>query len=267
MEKRYSIRMRSSKAEEHISGAEMIVAEDKLDKSTMQLLHRARNHSHGQAEEINITIEKLAETEFECLKSLPITTINVSDYQVGRKEANYLLKQLGLEEELITTAIKLLSAGPSPDKNNMRGAVLLNLETGERLEPDQYSGVRATKMDYQTETKAKLKELLNEHNLNQTHLPEALALATKVVNHNRIKAELCLSDDPNYQAGYIASQEFGYCRFPYLKPEATPLGGRIFFVEPRSETEEIIDYLTEKAVLIDKLNNNLSFLPTLEPVK
>lgn len=257
MSKKYSVRMRASKKGRHISGAEKIVSEQSLEDNVQQLLMRAREHSQGQAEEINIAIEQLDAAEFKQLQSLPITTINVNDYQTGRKEANYLLSNLGLESKIVDQAIDLLAAGPNPDGENMRGAVLLDIETGCRLEANKYRGVRATKMDYQAEIREELRKLLSTYNLNQTHLPEALVLATKVVNHPTVAAELCVSDDPHYQAGYIASQEFGYCRFPYLKPKSNPVGGRIFFIKPDSNQEELMNYLEEQVVVVSKLNKQV----------
>jgi 6-carboxyhexanoate--CoA ligase len=254
MEELYSLRMRASKQGEHISGAEKIISEQELNSNMQQLVTRAREHSQGQAGEINITIEQLDQSELKQLRSLAITTIDVADYQAGRRKAKSLLQRLDLKTDIVDKAINLLATGPSPSGANMRGSVLLDIETGSRLEPDQSRGIRATKMDYQAKIRDRLSSLLVEHGLNQSHLPEALAVATKVVSHPQIVAELCISDDPDYQAGYVASSEFGYCRFPYLKPAAKDLGGRIFFVDFNIDLEEVIDYLEEAPVLIDQLN-------------
>ena len=259
MKNLYSLRMRSSKKGKHISGAEKIIGEKEINSNLKELVTRAREHSQGQAQKINITIEDLAESKVNYLSSLAIKTIEVENYQQGRKEAKELLTKIGIESQIIEQAVNLLISGPSPSGGNMRGAVLLDIETAQRLEEDHYRGLRATKMDYQATTKESLIKLLQEYNLNQSHLPEALALATKVVNHQAIIAELCLSDDTNYQAGYVASKEFGYCRFPYLKPQGQGLGGRVFFIKATADLKALKRYLEEDVVLIDQLPTEIKF--------
>ena len=80
----------------------------------------------------------------------------------------------------------------------MRGAIILDVNSLERLEPDLKSGVRVTYMDYK-----KIK-ILKEYKM---HFNEALVLATKVANAPGIVGELCISDDPNYTIGYVATKK------------------------------------------------------------
>ena len=80
---------------------------------------------------------------------------------------------------------------------------------------------------------------------------EALVLATKVVSHPNILAELCISDDPEYVTGYIASREFGYVRVTRLKEPGSPMGGRIFlFRGDEKDREDCIRYLQQQKVLV-----------------
>lgn len=85
----------------------------------------------------------------------------------------------------------------------------------------------------------------------KNHFSEALALATKVVNAPGILAELCISDDPNYIIGYVASKEDGYIRISKLKEKGSDKGARIFLYDGDiDKLEETINYLEKKKVLI-----------------
>ena len=66
----YSIKMRASRSPlhrnygqdkeyilEHISGAERIILEEKIDEVSMFLLHRARSHEKGIPDFINLKIQ------------------------------------------------------------------------------------------------------------------------------------------------------------------------------------------------------------------
>ncbi|MBM7622561.1 6-carboxyhexanoate--CoA ligase [Sporohalobacter salinus] len=260
----FSLRMRAAQGGKHqqggrhISGAERIITEDKLEANINSLINRAREHSQGSADYINLTLEVLERANIEKISSLPITTITVDSYQVGRREAKELLMKLEIKEQVIKQAQHLLATGANPAGDNMRGAIVMDLDTGERLEPDYYRGLRASKMDYTREVKDRLINLLSQNNLNQSHLPEALALATKVVSYLDIVAELCWSDDSNYTAGYVASKKFGYCRFPALKPSGLDKGGRVFFVRLSTCLEKLVTYLEEKPVLISRLDERIT---------
>ena len=48
---------------------------------------------------------------------------------------------------------------------------------------------------------------------------EALMLASKAASWPDVIAEVCISDDPDYTTGYIASKELGYLRIPNIKRE------------------------------------------------
>jgi 6-carboxyhexanoate--CoA ligase len=77
---------------------------------------------------------------------------------------------------------------------------------------------------------------------------DALALATKNALCG-VVAEICISDDPDYTVGYIASPRLGYIRISPIKDKNLPLGGRIYFVE-RESLEKIIHCLRKKPILI-----------------
>ena len=125
----------------------------------------------------------------------------------------------------------------------MRGAMLYDIATGNRLEPDCARGVRATYMDVRHSS---------EVDGQKNHFNEAIVLATKVANAPGMVAELCISDDPYYVTGYVASNELGYVRIMKMKEMGDENGGRIFLFDSRkARAEECVGYLQQKKVLVE----------------
>ena len=124
----------------------------------------------------------------------------------------------------------------------MRGAMLLDVDTMKRLEPDGKRGIRATYMDMLDD---------GDDRSQKNHFKEALVLATKVASHPNIVGEICISDDPDYVTGYFASREMGYVRITKLKEMGCPDGGRIFLFRGREEeAQECIRYLEHQKMLV-----------------
>lgn len=238
--KRYSIKMRASNKEAgHISGAEKIISEEELERYCCRLLSRALRHSRGNPDFINLKIEAVREEEILHLPALTVTTIETSDAEEGKRVILDCLQKIGLKRgEAILDFWK--------HSFSMRGAMLLDADTLVRLEPDRERGIRATYMDMETADSARQSACENKN-----HFNEALVLATKVVNHPNIVAELCISDDPDYVTGYIASRELGYVRITTLKEMGSPEGGRIFLFRGDSQArEDCIRYLQQQKVLV-----------------
>lgn len=238
---RYSIKMRASKEalgeRQHISGAEKIVTEEALETYCARLLKRALNHSKGKPDFINLKIEAIEESQLQYLEALPVTKVETKTVAEGKAVVRTYLEKLQLEhvDEILAMWEKSYA---------MRGAMILNVDTLERMEPDQARGVRATYMDAITNEDA-------EMCLNKNHFNEALVLATKVANHPNIVGELCISDDPDYVTGYIASKAFGYVRITTLKPFGSSQGGRIFLFKGNgSDLEDCMHYLEKQKVLV-----------------
>lgn len=204
----YSIKMRSSKCDNHISGAENIVDEHDLEEAVGLLVKRALSHSKGKADFINIKIEELGKEEIEYIDPLPVTTVEVSNHTEGLECAKIVLTNLGIDLNTSLQIIDLIK-----DTKNMRGAMILDINNLKRLEEDKNRGIRATYMDFEG---SKLNHLSKDIKFN-SHFIEALALASKVANSPNIVGEICYSDDPNYTAGYVASKKYGYIRFTHLK--------------------------------------------------
>lgn len=242
----YSVKMRASKyidgKETHISGAENIVKEDILEEISKSLIKRALNHDKGKSESINIKIEKLNEEDLTYIDSLKVQTVKVKNSIEGLKACNKLLTLIGIDEEKANLIINMLT-----EIKDMRGAILLDINTLERLEPDKERGVRATFMDLEYST---FSESI-KHTKKSTHFIEALVLASKVISCPYIIGEICYSDDPNYTAGYIASKNFGYVRFTHMKELGNPFGGRIFLYNSKKENiNNCIDYIENKKIIV-----------------
>ncbi len=112
-------------------------------------------------------------------------------------------------------ALNLLSNGAAPLGLNMRGAMIIDAVSGERLEPDHERGIRASRFDWTDEALDTMTKKLAAIGLTHFRTHEALALATKVAHAPGIIAELCWSDDPDYTAGYVASLKLVMFAFRY----------------------------------------------------
>ena len=224
------------KREQHISGAERIVNRDSVEAVCTAMVRRAMTHSKGDPDFINVKIEKVHESDIQILKALPVTRVDVETWQEGLEKAFGVVGDaaVGIREKLPEL---LRETFP------MRGAMLYDIATGERLEPDHERGVRATYMD-----------ALHSSEVDgcKNHFNEAIVLATKVANAPGMVAEFCVSDDPNYVTGYVASKELGYVRIMKMKEMGDENGGRIFLFDSRkASAEECIEYLQKKKVLVE----------------
>jgi 6-carboxyhexanoate--CoA ligase len=158
-----------------------------------------------------------------------------------------------VSSEAAALAMETIANGAGPDGRPMRGAMLVDACTGERLEPDRDRGVRVSRMDLAPAAEKELREGLGVLGLDNVHVREALVLAGKVMLAPSIVAELCWSDDPDYTAGYVAAPGLGYSRFPHLKPVGEERGGRAFFIVPGADLAALIRFLEQSPVLFDRL--------------
>lgn len=247
----YSIRMRASTGENHISGAERISCAGSIDDIVTNLLARARSKGI-LPNNITINIESLQNLPVRFVAALDVLTVTVPDMHAGRTAAARTLTNLGVSEQAVTRAITLLGRGASPSGKTMRGSIIMDARSGERLEPDQERGVRASRFDYADHASSQVDERLTALGLTHYRIREALALATKVVHAPGVIAELCWSDDPDYTAGYVASLRQGYVRFPHLKKWGDQKGGRVIFADPaKLVLDALIEYLQGDPVIIN----------------
>ena len=237
----YSLKMRASKhtanGDEHVSGAEKILYREELPDNMSALLERALHHAKGRADFINLKIESIQPQEIETIDALPVSSVPVETPAQGQQTILSYLAQLGI------------SNGPAimerfQDTYAMRGAMLLNVDTLERMEPDPARGIRATYMDAAHTSPRPVSQGKN-------HFQEAIILASKVVHAPHILGEICMSDDPDYVTGYVAAKSIGYVRISRLKEMGCPDGGRIFlFRGSRKDAAETIRYLEHQRVIV-----------------
>ena len=241
----YSIRMRSAKNSNHVSGAEGIYEKGDIGTIVKEYTQRALIHEKGGADEIRLTVEEL-KAALKKISSLPLCTVNTRNAEAAVKTAQKVLTSVGISERAIEEAFRALKLGIT-----MRGAILMDIE-GVRLEPDLLRGVRVTRMGLTKTASADLSRKLGRLGLNNNTVKEALVLASKVHGYRMVLGELCISDDPNYTTGYIATRTHGYIRLPRIKKRGTPYGGRVFFITG-GEVMDLIKYLQQTPVIINEI--------------
>lgn len=231
----YSIKMRASKNNRHISGAERIIPAAAVPEAVNQLTDRALHHALGQADFVNLKIEAVEDKELLHLPALPVSSSPAASIEESFTLMHKMLQQLNISNPAVL--IELLR-----NTRPMRGAILYDIATGSRLEADHERGIRVTYMD------AAQSMLSNSKN----HFREALVLATKVVHTPGMVAEICISDDPDYVTGYLASKQHGYVRLSPLKAVGDRHGGRIFiFDSSKANPQTAIDFLEKQKILVD----------------
>ncbi|MGE5172327.1 MAG: 6-carboxyhexanoate--CoA ligase [Betaproteobacteria bacterium] len=246
----YNVRMSASKGGRHISGAERIVAADKIDVVLRDLTARAMLRG-AEPDQIRLAVESLKGHPLRMLTALDVVTVDVPDAQSGRSMAIRVLQRMGIADNAANSAVNYLASGAAMSGGNMRGAIIMDALDAERLEPDRERGVRASRFDWSEDASRRINDNLAAVGLTHFRTREALALATKVAHAPGMVAELCWSDEPDYTAGYVASLKTGYVRFPFLKEKGDTKGGRVFFVDRGSlDLNALTRYLQTEAVLI-----------------
>ncbi len=231
--KMYGVKMRASLGGAHLSGAERIVSARRVVSTLAALARRALGHERGVPDSINLKVE--AQCDILRIKALPVITETVADEAAGWARVGEILSDAGIKR---TNEICELFRETYP----MRGAMLLDADTLERLEPDRKRGIRATNMDSDPSSPADRKN----------HFAEALTLASKVLSAPGIVGEVCMSDDPSYVTGYVATKDC-YHRISVMKKVGEPVGGRIFLYRgPREAVAETIRYLERQAVVVER---------------
>ena len=240
----YSIRMRALKGDKHISGAEGIFEGSEISKISNSYIKRALNHSRGMPDKIVITIEKIKQKP-EKISLLPVTTLKCSSPDEAKKITIRTLSGLGISKSVINNGLEILKS-----KKTMRGASLMLIESGRRAEPDTERGVRVSRLGIEKSAEKRLAQRLSRIGINTATVKEALILASKVASCPYVIAEVCISDDPDYTTGYIASKESGYLRIPNIKNYGEINGGRVFFIKEGADMSSLVDYLERKPVIL-----------------
>lgn len=237
----FSVKMRATKNAKHISGAEKIITKSDLHSTIANMTTRALDHDLGTADFINLKIEALPAQDIRYLPALPVSSHRGTSMTKSFAVMEQKLQELGINDA--QPLINMLQTC-----HNMRGAILYDIRTGQRTEPDPQRGVRVTYMD----------SCLNTTGLaHKNHFCEALVLATKVAHAPGMLAEICISDDPDYTTGYLASLQHGYVRLNPLKTKGSAYGGRIFIFDSSiAPAEKVISYLEEEKVLVTGMDSS-----------
>jgi 6-carboxyhexanoate--CoA ligase len=246
----YSVRMRASAHGRHLSGAERIVPASAAGEAAAALTQRAMLCPGGPATEVHCSLERIDPARLRTGRLPDISTYQVDSWRAGRRAAKRLLVQAGVSADVAGRAVDVLAKGAGPGGKVMRGAVIMDAATGERLESDPARGVRVSRMDLSAELRPQLERALAAAGLAHPRVLEALVLAGKVLQGPGMVAELCWSDDPAYATGYVADPRAGYQRITAMKPAGDLYGGRVFFVNrAKVSLTALFDYLESQAVM------------------
>lgn len=244
----YNVRMRASEGgahEEggkHISGGEKLSSHEQLQENIQFLVDKAFSHSRGTPDFFQLKVEEIHEP-ISFTPPLQHELHNVSSIPEGRDLTTKILIQCGIAPHVIEKSFEYLQ-----QHFHVRGTIIIDSETGKRIDPYVDRGVRISSFDWHDASYKKWRKRTG-HQYN-SRMKEALALATKVCSHEKTVAEVCWSDDPDYVTGYVASRTFGYQRISPLKQHGDERGGRILFVKDIEEITTLIHYLEKVPIWI-----------------
>ncbi len=229
----------------HLSGAERLVPETRVEGVVQEMLARAQGRS---PDSIQITCERVPASVCCFIPCLPVYSAITSGPDEAAQFAAELLADAGVEAGVARDALAALRMGLGAGGSSLRGASLWDRQTGARLEKDPKRGVRTSRFDY-SEAGA-VRDALGAAGLTHFRTREALAVATKTLWAG-VAAELCWSDEPDYLTGYVATPRAGYVRLPGFKPHGAR-GGRIFFVDTgQIDLEACVRRLEREYALIE----------------
>lgn len=261
----WSIRMRASKSvkrgalsvknkktklsEIHISGAEGLYGFGEIDDISRDYFLRAMNHAKGMPDKIVITVEKIKRRPI-LAPLLPVSTARCISPEEAGRIIRRLLSDSGISKKAIGNGTRVVKSGAA-----MHGASLIRAESGIRAEPDRKRGVRVSRLGIERDGERGLSRKLARDDINTATVKEAITLASKVASCKGVVAELCVSDDPDYTTGYVASRDLGYVRITNIKRRGSLSGGRVFFVEEKANVTDIIEYLERTPVIVHWLES------------
>lgn len=120
----YSIKMRASKNNSHVSGAERIIKQSAIAGTIGQLAERALHHGLGRADFINIKMEEVKEDELLHLDALPVSARPAKTPEESYTIMHGILLEMGLTDAESSRIIQLIRT-----VHPMRGAILYDLAT------------------------------------------------------------------------------------------------------------------------------------------
>jgi len=237
-------------ADAHISGAEGIYDDAEIFKIVKSYVGRALVHPKGSPDRIVVTIEKIRQRP-RSISALSPVTLECGSPREAKEKIQTMLESAGVSRVAIKNGMAVLTG-----RSAMRGAAIILAESGRRVEPDKERGVRASVLGIDRTALKSLCLLLGKQGINNTTVKEALILASKVASCKEIMAELCISDDPDYTTGYLASKRLGYVRLPNIKKKGSAAGGRIFYAREDADVEALIRFMEKTPVIISRLSES-----------
>lgn len=219
----YSIKMRASNQQIHISGAETICEFENLEKTIKKYFNKGFYHENGSIDFLNLKIEKITKP----IQNLETLTI-IQNQNASMED---LANNSGVSDKALKNGFKYIENDIS-----YTGAIVLSAKTGERLDSTENRGIRVTNFAFKDR---------NKINDISERVKDALSIATCINSFNNVKGELCVSDDLNYTTGYYASPTLGYNRVFNIKKKNTRQGGRIIFVDEKIDLNNYIVFLEE----------------------
>ncbi len=239
---------RSAVPDIHISGAEAICYKRELHQIASAYIDRAITHPKGKPDKIVITIEQLIARP-RVITALPVVTVKCRSSGRAEEIIKMLCRRCGISEKSIRSALGILRSSQT-----MRGAGLVMAASGRRAEPDRARGVRASRFGISRTAAKALSACLSDQDIDTQTVREALMLSSKVLSCRDVMAEVCISDDPDYTTGYVASADLGYVRIPNIKKRRDTSGGRVFFLREDTDIQGVIRYLEKTPVIINNIS-------------
>ncbi|MCA1596769.1 MAG: hypothetical protein LC772_10160, partial [Chloroflexi bacterium] len=183
-----SVRMRASRQGKHLGGAERLVPPGQWLSAITGLQDRALDY--GQADQVHIGSDLLPTATVARVSALPVQTSACADVESARQDALWTLEEAGVTGSVARSALGAIDSGPGPGNTVMRGAMLIDAATGQRLEPDSERGIRVSRVDYTPRCLDLIRAALESAGLSSPRTVEALAVATKVI-WSGVACELC----------------------------------------------------------------------------
>ncbi|EGQ6018545.1 hypothetical protein IU970_004207 [Salmonella enterica subsp. enterica serovar Sandiego] len=242
----FSIKMRASKAKKHISGTEHLVDEKDVESSVQKSVSRAIHHSRGCPDEINIKLERIDKSQIIDIPSLSLITVKSANDTIGKK----IIKKTLINKIPEITQFNFLEQYLYTDSHYIKGAKFFDINDVNYIHSHQQEDVRVTNLDLSVDVINGLKDKIEQYEPFNFKTADGLAIASKVCFCHGVLAEICMSDDPNYQGGYIAFPDIGYIRINKMKPLGSTTGGRIIIIDSRKAEIIAIKEFLEKTITL-----------------